>query len=88
VAGSAAFTIQLRTTGNFGPVLFTESGGGTGIKVSSSGRITTTGTTATYTAFGPRSDTFGDVGTWVYTLTVKAVTITQTRPTVANSEAD
>jgi hypothetical protein len=90
VAGSAAFTIQLRTTGNFGPVTFTETGGGTGIRVSSGGKITTTGTLAVgyYTATGTMSDAFGDTGIWVYTLTVKAVAITQTALTAANSEAD
>jgi hypothetical protein len=90
VAGSVAFTDRLRAIGNIGPVTYTKTARGVGLKVSSRGQITTTGTLAigTYTAFGTMSDAFGDVGTWVYTLTVKAVTITQTRPTVANSEAD
>ena len=90
VSGSAAFTVQLRTTGNLGPVTFTETGGGTGLRVSFGGKITTTGTLAKgiYTATGTTSDAIGDTGTWVYTLTVKAAAITQTGSTVANSEAD
>jgi hypothetical protein len=75
VAGSAAFTVQLRTAGYFGPVIFTKTGGGTGIKVSSGGKITTTGTLAEgiYTATGTTSDAFGDTGTFTYTLTVTSV---------------
>jgi hypothetical protein len=90
VAGSAAFTVQLRTTGYFGPVIFTMTGGGTGIKVSSGGKITTTGTLAEgiYTATGTTSDAFGDTGTFTYTLTVTFVALTLTALTVANSEAD
>jgi hypothetical protein len=47
-------------------------GGRAGLKVSSRGQITTTGTLAlgTYTATGNMSDAFGDTGAWVYTLTV------------------
>ncbi len=79
VSGSAAFTDQLNTTGNNGPVTFT--GGGTGLEVSSSGQITTTGTLAagTYTATGTMGDALGDTGTFTYTLTVGA--IIQTTPT-------
>ena len=68
--GSAAFTDQLNTTGNVGPVTFT--GGGVGIAVSSSGQITTTGslTAGTYTATGTTADSSGDTGTFTYTLTV------------------
>jgi hypothetical protein len=81
VAGSPAFTVQLRTTGNIGAVTFTKTGGSAGLNVSSHGEITTTGTLAmgTYTATGTMSDAFGDTGTWAYTLTVKAVTITSLR---------
>jgi len=80
VAGSAAFTVQLRTTGNIGAVTFTKTGGGADLNVSSHGKITTTGTLAvgTYAAAGTMSDAFGDTGSWFYTLTVKAVTISQT----------
>jgi major membrane immunogen (membrane-anchored lipoprotein) len=79
--GSAAFTDHLNTTGNDGRVTFT--GGGTGLTVSSGGRITTTGTLAkgTYKATGTVADAFGDTGTFTYTLTVKKVTITQIAPT-------
>ena len=85
--GSAAFTDQLKTTGNSGPVTFT--GGGTGLTVSPGGKITTTGTLAkgTYTATGTMADAFGDTGTFTYTLTVNAVTITQTTPTTGTVKA-
>ena len=68
--GSAAFTDQLTTIGNVGPVTFT--GGGTGLTVSSSGAITTTGMLAagTYTATGTTADGSGDAGTFTYTLNV------------------
>jgi len=80
-SGSAAFTDQLNTTGNDGQVTFT--GGGTGLAVSSSGQITTTGTLAAgaYSVSGTVADAFGDAGTFAYTLTVDSVTITQTAPT-------
>jgi hypothetical protein len=88
-SGSAAFTDHLRTIDNIGPVTFTKTGGTAGLKVSSHGKITTTGTLAggTYTAVGTMSDAFGDTGTFTYVLTVTAITITQTAPTVANIEA-
>ena len=78
---SSAFTDQLKTTGNIGPVTFT--GGGTGIHVSASGKITTTGTLAKgpHAASGTTADAFGDTGNFSYTLTVSAVTITQAAPT-------
>ena len=81
VAGSAAFTDQLNTSGNIGPATFT--GSGAGLTVSSSGAITTTGTLAAgpHTATGTTADAFGDTGTFAYTLTVSPVTIIQNLPT-------
>jgi large repetitive protein len=81
--GSAAFTDHLRTTGNIGAVTFMKTGGGTGLNVSFGGKITTTGALAMgiYAADGTMIDAFGDTGSWVYTLTVQAVTITQIAPT-------
>ena len=81
---SSAFTDQLKTTGNIGAVTFT--GGGTGIHVSASGKITPTGTLAagTYTATGTTADAFGDTGVFTYTLTVSAVTIIQAAPTAGS----
>jgi hypothetical protein len=88
--GSAAFTDHLNTTGNIGKRSFVKTGGGTGLKVSFGGQITTTGTLAagTYKATGTVTDAFGDAGIFTYTLTVTAVTISQTAPTAASSEAD
>jgi hypothetical protein len=88
--GSAAFTDHLNTTGNISKRSFVKTGGGTGLKVSFGGKVTTTGTLAkgTYKATGTVADAFGDTGIFTYTLTVTAVTISQTAATAANSEAD
>jgi len=87
--GSSAFTDQLHTKGNDGKCSFVKTGGGTGLTVSSTGQIITTGTLAksTYTATGTVADAFGDTGTFTYTLTVKGVTITQAAPTTGTVKA-
>jgi hypothetical protein len=53
--------------------------------VSSTGAVSTKGTLAagTYTVSGTVTDAYGDSGTWSFTLTVTASTITQTAPTSA-----
>src|SRR5665213_1486676 len=68
-SGSSAFTDQLKTTGNIGPVTYAKTGGGTGLIVSASGKITTTGTLAagTYTATGTTVDAYFDKGVFTYT---------------------
>ena len=50
-----------------------------GLSVSPSGVVTTTGTLAAggYTVSGTDANGLGDTGTWSYTLTVTAVTMTQ-----------
>jgi uncharacterized protein YjbI with pentapeptide repeats len=72
-ADSAAFTDQL-VMDTASPTLFTQSTGATAITVSSLGGVSTTGPLAagTYTATGSASDSAGGVGTWTYTLKVKA----------------
>ena len=71
-SGSAAFTDHLNTTGSVGKRSFVKTGGGTGLKVSFGGQISTTGTLAagTYKETGTVSDAFGDAGSFTYTLTV------------------
>ena len=71
-ANSLAFTAQLATTGQTGPVTFVTTVPAAGIAVSASGAISvsTQLNTGTYPISGTDSDTNGDTGTWSYTLTV------------------
>ena len=88
---SSSFTDALRATGNTGAVTFTTTsappGSAGGIKVSSSGVVTTTGalSAGTYTASGTDSDSSGDTGTWSFSLTVTATVITQVAPTTGTT---
>ncbi len=90
-AKSASFTNTLTTTGNTGAVTFVTTsappGSAGGIKVSSSGVVTTTGalSAATYRASGTDSDSSGDTGTWSFSLTVSATAITQMTPTTGTT---
>jgi len=87
-AASASFTQQLTTSGGTQPVKFvtvatTESNGATtGLRVSSSGVVSTTGAlvAGSYTASGTDSDTLSDTGKWNFTLTVTRSAITQAGP--------
>ena len=65
---------------NTGAVTFVTTVSSTGLTVSSTGVITTTGTLATglYTISGTDGDTSGDTGTWTYTLTVSNPSVTVT----------
>ena len=93
-SSSSSFNETLTTTGNSGPVRFTTTsttaphGSSGGIKVSSTGAVTTTGVLAvgTYTVSGTDSDSSGDTGTWSYSLTVSATAITQIAPTTATTK--
>ena len=82
--GSSAFTDQLATSGALSAVTYgeTSSPHSTQVIVSSTGAVTTSGSlpVGDYTVGGSTSDTFGNAGTWTYTLTVTAGTITQTAP--------
>ena len=88
---SASFTDTLTTTGNTGAVTFTTTsappGSAGGIRVSSSGVVTTTGalSAGTYRASGTDSDSSGDTGTWRFSLTVSATAITQMPPTTGTT---
>jgi outer membrane protein OmpA-like peptidoglycan-associated protein len=64
----------IATSGNVGPVTFVTTVANSGLNVSGSGVISTTGTLAPgpYAVSGTDSDTNGDTGTWSYTLTVTA----------------
>ncbi len=86
VTNSATFTAQLEPeSGTYtGTVTYvpTEPSTPEGLLVSDSGQVTTTGMLAatTYTISGSDSDTGPDMGTWTYTLTVTADSITQGLP--------
>jgi len=85
--GSTAFSDALNVTGNSGAVTFVTSSATTGLSVSPSGAVSTTGgplTAGVYSATGTDSDASGDSGTWSYTLTVTD-TLTQTSPLVATT---
>jgi major membrane immunogen (membrane-anchored lipoprotein) len=87
VSGSAHFVDQLAVTGNNGTVTYTKTGGSSSLLVSPTGAITTIGTLAVghYTATGTTSDTNGGTGTFSYTVTVTASTITQVVPTAGSA---
>ena len=76
--GSLIFTDQLESTGNIGAVTYVQGSGSASITVSASGALAATGTLAagTYTVTGTTSDQYGNTGTFSYTLTVVAGTIT------------
>jgi putative sterol carrier protein len=88
---SSSFTATLTTTGNTGAVGFTTTtappGSTGGIKVSRTGVVTTTGalSVGTYAASGTDSDSYGDTGTWSYSLKVSPTAITQLAPTTGTT---
>ena len=91
LAKSTSFTDTLATTGNTGAVTFVTTsappGSAGGIRVSSSGVVTTTGalSAGTYKASGTDSDSSGDTGTWSFSLTLSAAEITQVAPTTGTT---
>jgi outer membrane protein OmpA-like peptidoglycan-associated protein len=89
VPNSSSYTTTLSTSGNFGgSVTYTKTSGSASVLVSSSGLITTSGTLAvgSYNVTGTTSDPDGDVGTFSFTLSVTAGTLTTT-PTSGNAPA-
>ena len=73
VSGSTTFTDQLAVTGNVGAVTFATSSATAGLSVSPGGAVSTVGGplgAGVYTATGTDTDTNGDSGTWIYTLSV------------------
>jgi hypothetical protein len=82
-AASSSFTDQLKTSGGTGKVTYAQSIGAPDLKASSSGKVSAPATLAagTYKATGTDKDTYGDTGTWSFTLTVKANKLNQLTPT-------
>jgi hypothetical protein len=84
----SAFTGQLATTGQGSYTVSYTPSTACGVAVTSSGAISTTGSphVGSCTVSGTDSDTSGvDTGNWTFTLTVTAVTITQSAPTVGTT---
>ena len=86
---SPTFAAQLAVKSN-GAATFHQLAGSPSLTVTSSGAIATAGVlhAGTYTASGTDTDTYGDSGTWSYTLTVAPTTIVQSgqsSPSVATS---
>jgi major membrane immunogen (membrane-anchored lipoprotein) len=79
---SRSFTAQLEVSGGAGTISYVQSTRSPSLSVSASGVVSVPSPLAkgVYTATGTDSDTFGDTGTWSYTLTVSATAITQTAP--------
>jgi len=82
-----AFTDQLKTSGGTGTVTYAQSIGAPDLKASSSGKVSAPATLAagTYKATGTDKDTYGDTGTWSFTLTVKANKLNQIAPATATT---
>ncbi|MGP8009065.1 MAG: hypothetical protein ACLPKZ_02255 [Acidimicrobiales bacterium] len=74
----SSFSDQLAVSGGSGAVTYVVTTSNSHLKVTPSGAITTVGgplTAGTYTVSGTDSDTYGDTGTWTFTLTVTKGTI-------------
>jgi hypothetical protein len=76
VPNTAAYSEQLNVTGNVGVTSYVQSSGAPNLVVSATGLLTTSGTLAagTYVAKGSVSDTSSGLGTFIFTLTVGAIT--------------
>jgi len=82
-ATSSGFAVQLSGSGPFGKATFQVTGGATtAFVVKSTGHLSTSGPLAagTHTVSGTLGDTYGDTGTWSFTLRVTPVAITFTGP--------
>jgi hypothetical protein len=88
VPNAATYTEQLNVIGNVGVTTYVESSGTPNLVVSATGLVTTSGTlvAGTYVAKGSVSDASSGLGTFVFTLTVGA--ITQNAPTSTSLEAN
>lgn len=82
-AASATFSEQLDVGANLGPVTYVQTSGTPDLVVSASGLVSTGGPLApgTYNAAGTTSDTTGDVGSFIFTLSVSASAPTTTTTT-------
>ena len=83
----SAFTDQLNVTGNNGTVVYTQTTGSPSLSVSTTGAVSAPATLVAgpYTATGTDVDALGVTGTWTYTVTVGATTLTQVSPTAGTT---
>ena len=83
-----AFSAQLEVYGAHGAVAYSQSTGSLVLKVSSSGKVSATGTllAGTYRATGSARDTLGDTGTWSFALTIMATRLAQAPPDERESQ--
>ena len=84
---SATFSDQLLVGANAGPVTFVQTNGQPKLVVSSTGLVTTNGllTKGTFTAKGTTSDAAGDVGVFIFSLTVSGSSTTSTTVLVTSA---
>jgi hypothetical protein len=88
VPNAATYSEQLNVIGNVGVTSFVQSSGAPSLVVSDTGLVTTSGTleAGTYVAKGSESDASSGLGTFIFTLTVGA--ITQNAPTSTSLDAN
>jgi hypothetical protein len=86
-AGESSIADQLTESGDDGSAVSWTQTSGSGLQISSSGVVTTTGLlgVGTYSIGGTVSDADGDTGSFAYTLNVTTGTITQTGSTSDNA---
>jgi len=84
-----AFTGQLKFLGTHGKITYTQSSGAPSLKVASSGAISSPGNlpAGTYRASGTAKDSYGDTGSWSFTLKVAATRLLQIAPDAATTIA-
>ena len=85
-ARNKAFTDQLKVSGSYGAVTFTQSTGKPSVTVSSTGVVSAPGSLSggIYKATGTATDRFGDIrGAWTFSLTVSGAKLGQLAPTTA-----
>ncbi len=83
---SSTFSQQLNVSHNDGTVTYVQTSGAPSLLVSSTGLVNSSGTliAGTYRVKGTTSDPYGDVGTFVYTLSVSA---TKVAPVIVGPDA-
>lgn len=85
-ARNKAFTDQLKVSGSYGAVTFTQSTGKPSVAVSPTGVVSAPGSLSggIYKATGTATDRFGDIrGAWTFSLTVSGAKLSQLAPAAA-----
>ena len=86
VAGRG-FSGQLKVSGSHGTVTYTQSAGAPAVRVTSSGAVSAPADlpAGSYRAAGSTRDSYGDSGSWSFTLSVKARKLAQSAPTAGTT---